>query len=538
MRIVSVSEMVAIEKKANAAGLRYDRMMQNAGFSLAEIVMGRYGNSPNKQVLGMVGPGNNGGDTLIALAFLQRAGWKATALLAKERVKDDPLIETVAEQGGEIIQFNAIEQKEILAPVFRASSVILDGLLGTGFKLPLRGNIAEILIWAAHYGSHAHIVAVDCPSGTDCDSGLCAPETLHAEMTVCMAAVKQGLLHLPAVGRTGEVIRADIGLHPDALAAVKDETVVMDCELAGAMIPMRPADAHKGTFGKCMIVGGSVPYPGAPTLSAQAAYRAGAGLVCTAVPAAIYDGLTGSMPESIWLTLPHTIGQLNGAAADVILANLEKTHTLLVGPGMGCDKPAQDFIRSLLDFSPKNKQGQLTGFISNKSFQMEEAIVQPGFVIDADALRILPLIKNWHKKLQKMAVLTPHPGEMSALTGLAVEEIQKNRIKIACQFAAEFRQVVVLKGAVTVIASPDGKRAVVPIATPALATAGSGDVLAGIIAGLLAQGVNAFEGAAAGAWVHAAAGLAAAQDHGQTASVMARDIIVHIPVVLKNITAR
>ena len=538
MRIVSVSEMVAIEKKANAAGLGYDRMMQNAGISLAEIVMGRYGDSLNKQVLGMIGPGNNGGDTLIALAVLQRAGWKAIALLAKERVKDDPLIDTVAEQGGEIIHFNAIEQKEFLVPVFRASSVILDGLLGTGFKLPLRGNIAEILIWAVRYGSNAHIVAVDCPSGTDCDSGQCAPETLHAEMTVCMAAVKQGLLHLPAVGRTGEIIRADIGLPPDALADVKDETLVMDCELAGAMIPSRPADAHKGTFGKCMIVGGSVPYPGAPMLSAQAAYRSGAGLVCTAVPAAIYDGLIGSMPESIWLTLPHTLGQLNNAAADVIFANLEKTRTLLVGPGMGCDKPAQDFFRSLLDFSPKNKQGQLTGFIANKSFQMEEAIVQPGFVIDADALRILPLIKNWHKKLQKTAVLTPHPGEMAALTGLAVDDIQKNRIKIACQYAAEFRQVVVLKGAVTVIASKDGKKAVVPIATPALATAGSGDVLAGIIIGLLAQGADAFEGAAAGAWVHAAAGLAAAQDHGQTASVMARDIIAHIPAVLKNITAR
>ena len=208
MRIVSVSEMNAIEKEANAAGLGYDRMMQNAGFSLAEIVMGRYGDSPNKQVLGMIGPGNNGGDTLIALAIMQRAGWNAIALLAKEHGKNDPLIETVTEQGGEIIHFNGIAQKEILAPVFRASGVILDGLLGTGFKLPLRGAINEILILAASYGRNAHIVAVDCPSGTDCDSGQCAPETLNAEITVCMAAVKQGLLHLPAVGRAGEIGRA------------------------------------------------------------------------------------------------------------------------------------------------------------------------------------------------------------------------------------------------------------------------------------------------------------------------------------------
>mgnify|MGYP002348390962 CR=1 FL=1 len=530
--------MNAIEKEANAAGLGYDRMMQNAGFSLAEIVMGRYGDSPNKQVLGMIGPGNNGGDTLIALAIMQRAGWNAIALLAMEHGKNDPLIETVAEQGGEIIHFNGIAQKEILAPVFRASGVILDGLLGTGFKLPLRGAINEILILAASYGRNAHIVAVDCPSGTDCDSGQCAPETLNAEITVCMAAVKQGLLHLPAVGRAGEIIRADIGLPMDALADVKDGTLALDCELAGAMIPTRPADAHKGTFGKCMIVGGSVPYPGAAMLSAQAAYRAGAGLVCTAVPAAIYDGLIGSMPESIWLTLPHTLGQLNSAAADVVLANLEKTHTLLVGPGMGWDKPAQDFFHSLLDFSPKSRQGQLTGFIKNEQFEIKETIVQPGFVIDADALRILPFVKNWHKKLEKMAVLTPHPGEMAVLTGLEVDEIQKNRMEIACQFAAKYGHVVVLKGAVTVIASPDGKRAVVPIATPALATAGSGDVLAGIIAGLLAQGADAFESAAAGAWVHAVSGLAAARDHGQTATIMARDIIAHMPGVLKNITAR
>ena len=273
-------------------------------------------------------------------------------------------------------------------------------------------------------------------------------------------------------------------------------------------------------------------------LSAKSAYRIGAGLVRAAIPGAIYDAIAGYLPECTWIVLPHSMGVINSTASTVIQENLDRVGVMLIGPGVGQEKETLEFLIDLLQFEGAHTGKAAIGFSNqSKIVKKTERYDQPTLVFDADALKLLPNIKNWYQTLKQTAVLTPHPGEMAVLTGLTIDEVQKDRESVVNNFAAKWGHVVVLKGAVTIIASPDGRTAFIPIATPALASAGTGDVLSGMITGLIAQGMKAFDAAVAGAWLHARAGVAAAIEQGQTSSVTASDVIGRIPYVLKDITS-
>jgi NAD(P)H-hydrate epimerase len=349
-----------------------------------------------------------------------------------------------------------------------------------------------------------------------------------------MAAVKQGLLRLPAFNLVGELEVVDIGLPDDLPAWTQLTRFVPDLEWVAGILPPRPPDAHKGTFGTALIAAGSVNYTGAAFLSAKAAYRSGAGLVTLAVPSPLHAALAGGLPEVTWLLLPHQVGVIARDAADVLTKNLGRVTALLIGPGLGMEETTRDFIESILGekFSPKKIMAHM-GFAPGPGETDEKQSAKlPPLVADADGLKLLAQIPGWHKKLPAPAILTPHPGEMFALTGLPVSEIQSDREAVAMKFAKEWGHVVVLKGAFTVVASPDGRLAVLPFASAALARAGSGDVLAGIIVGLRAQGVDAFEAAVAGAWIHAEAGLSALGEVGSAASVLAGDILDNVNDVM------
>jgi NAD(P)H-hydrate epimerase len=538
MRLVSVAQMKELERQAYAGGLSYDRMIARAGKGLAELIHTRFWAKEYRSVLGLVGSGNNGGDTLVALTFLIREGWSVKAYIIKEREKDDPLISAYLAAGGELADFSGDASLKVLKNWLNTSDIILDGILGTGISLPLRGSIPKVLAAVASNKKHPFIVAVDCPSGIDCDSGEAAKECLKADLTVCMAAVKQGLLKYPAHRLVGELAVVDIGL-PMSLQTWKDvKGEVMTAHKAAALLPPRPEDAHKGTFGTCMIAAGSVNYCGAPLLASEAAYRVGAGLVRTAIPGAIYDAIAGCLPETTWLVLPYTDGVINADGAGVLWRNLDRVSALLIGPGLGLESHTQDFISYLLEKNDSpNSSRRALGFSGEKRNEKTASPAElPPLVIDADGLRLLARVKDWPHKLGKPAVLTPHPGEMAALTGLPVEEIQKNRVKIAVEYARKWGHVVVLKGALTVTADPSGKYMVNPVATSALATAGTGDVLAGMIAGLIAQGFAGYSAAITGAWLHAQAGIQAAELLGSAAAVTARDVLVAIPAALKTTT--
>jgi NAD(P)H-hydrate epimerase len=368
----------------------------------------------------------------------------------------------------------------------------------------------------------------------DCDTGEAAPEAIPASMTVCMAAIKQGLLRFPAFDLAGELMVADIGLAQDLPSWAKGRHHVADGEMIEAFLPARPDDAHKGTFGTALIAAGSINYTGAALLAGKAAYRAGAGLVTLAVPAPLHGTLAGHFPEATWIILPHEMGVIAASAADVLAKNLDRATAVLLGPGFGLEDATREFIESLLrgGASARKSAGRI-GFIREADSPEErKATVLPPLVVDADGLKLLAKIEGWPKLLPAGSVLTPHPGEMAVLTGVDKALIQEDRLGVAQKYAAEWGHVVVLKGAFTVIAAPDGQASVVPVATSALARAGTGDVLAGIIVGLRAQGVDAYEAAVAGAWIHAQAGIAAADRIGNTASVLAGDVLEAIPGVL------
>lgn len=515
IKYVTVAEMQAIEREADAQGHTYAQMMEFAGRGLAQVVHEEFGYLADEGALGLVGSGNNGGDTLVALAHLAEEGWKASAALLRPRPTNDPLVTRLGHAGGKIYFPDGVPDMEILSKLLDEHAVLLDGLLGTGFRLPLKGELAQALGFVKQkietLAKPPVVVAVDCPSGVDCDTGEAAPECLPADITVTMAAIKQGLLKFPAYRLMGELHIVDIGLPQggESLAAWQAaRCFVPDAEWVHQVLPARPPDAHKGTFGTCLVIAGSVNYTGAAYLAGQAAYRVGAGLVTLAVPAPLHTALAGQFPEATWAALPHENGFIAADASDAVIEYLQRATAVLIGPGFGLERSTQIFLEKLLASLPT----------AGHSFPS-------AWVADADGLKLLARLPDWSTRLPSPAVLTPHPGEMSVLTGLTKEEIQADRLNIARRFSQKWSHVVTLKGAFTVVAAPDGEAAIIPVATPALARAGTGDVLAGLIAGLRAQGVSAFQAAVAGAWIHAVAGLRAADEIGNTASVLAGDVL-------------
>jgi len=532
MKLVTVAEMQAIEREANASGLTYEQMMEIAGRGLAEVIAEDYHDLKQEGVLGLVGSGNNGGDTLVALTHLAQQGWMASAYLVRPRSSDDPLMARLDEAGGKIYSFEQDSQFKQLRTLLSKHAVVLDGVLGTGVHLPLKTEVAEVLgvtrKTLAEMDEPPRVVAVDCPSGVDCDSGEAAPECIPANQTVTMAAVKLGLLNFPAYELVGGLQVVGIGLSEDGenLDTWRSiQRIVPSMERIRDVLPERPLDSHKGTYGTALIVAGSVNYTGAAYLAGKAAYRIGAGLVTLGVPAPLHAVLAGQFPEATWILLPHEMGVIAEGAVEVLKENMGRGTAFLFGPGFGMDDKTGAFVSRLIG-ADQGADHSGIGFSSMTRKQAKKEKEElPPLVIDADGLKLLSRIPDWASYLPAPAVLTPHPGEMSFLTGLSVKEIQADRLGIAKRFSKQWGHVVVLKGAFTVIAGPDGQEAVIPVATPALARAGTGDVLAGLIVGLRAQGVEAFPAAMAGAWIHAHAGLMAAEILGNTASVLAEDVL-------------
>jgi ADP-dependent NAD(P)H-hydrate dehydratase / NAD(P)H-hydrate epimerase len=412
------------------------------------------------------------------------------------------------------------------------ATVLLDGVLGTGIRLPLKPEVGQVLGFVKDLKHLPDVVAVDCPSGIDLDSGDAAEETIPADLTVCMAAVKTGLLKFPAFELAGHLEVVDIGLPANLPAWEKIQQEAVTEEMVQHILPARKANSHKGTYGTAGVVAGSLNYTGAALLCAEAAYRIGAGLVQVAVPAPLHTALAGQLPEATWVLLPHEMGVIAEGAVDVLARHLDKVDVLLLGPGFGVEEPTAGFVRRLLESKALRVRANL-GFVSAaQAAETDRPVRLPSMVIDADGLKLLARVAGWPQKLPEMSILTPHPGEMAILTGLSLQEVQADRLEIARRYAQEWGHVVVLKGAVTIIAEPGGQIRAVPVATSALAHAGTGDVLAGMIAGLRAQGIPAFDAATAGAWIHAQTGLLSAELIGHDASVLAGDLIEALPEVL------
>jgi NAD(P)H-hydrate epimerase len=393
-----------------------------------------------------------------------------------------------------------------LAERIERADVVVDALLGTGFSGMPRGRIAEGIALAGR--ARGAVVAIDAPSGIDCRSGLAAGDAVRADLTVTLAAPKIGLHLYPGRGFAGEIVTVPIGMPPEALERVGAQTSLFDAETAGALVEPRPRDAHKGRFGRILIVGGSPAYTGAPLLAGRAALRAGGGLVTLGVPASLQPLYAARVEELMTFPLPDRDGVHTGEGASLLLAEPERFDVLAVGPGFARGKDQEEFLRRLL----ARWEGPL--------------------VIDADGIRALAKKTEWVAASKARVVLTPHLGELEALTGVGRADILADRVGFLREHSASLCSVLLLKGNPTLVADPLGEVTVNTTGNPGMATAGSGDVLTGTIAGLLGSRREAPEAARLGVWLHGRAGDLAAGVKGE-AGLIAGDIIESLPAAIR-----
>ncbi len=551
VKLITVEKSRYLETKANEGGLGFDEMMENAGRSAAEAIRRRLG-AKNKRAVVLVGPGNNGGDGLVAAHYLWTMGALVTCYIWKRDVDDDANFQRVQDDGLSIIWAEDDAEREALHGLLSNADVVVDALLGVGISLPVRENLRDFLaavrgvleerkapgglaeaVPPAAMEPGPLVVAVDCPTGLDCDSGELDPAALHADVTVTFAHPKVGLLRFPGAEAVGDLVVADIGIPPELADDVELEMATPS--LVRDWLPARPRSAHKGTFGKALLVVGSINYLGAAVLSGLAATRIGAGLVTMALPLPIQMAVSAHLTEATYLLLPHDMGVVSSGAVKVLQERMDDYDALLLGCGLTQEDETVAFVHNLLGLKRAERKGHI-GFVATSPQEEPERPDLPSLVIDADGLNALAKAERWWEALPPETILTPHPGEMARLMGgeTTIQDVQASREDTARRMAARWNAVVVLKGAFTVVAAPDGRLQVLPFANPGLATAGTGDVLAGTIVGLRAQGLEAFEAAAAGAYLHALAGELARADLGE-AGMVAGDLPARLPQALRRV---
>ncbi len=540
-KVATVEQMRALEAAADSHGVSYARMMELAGAAVFETVRARVEALSGARVIILAGPGNNGGDGLVAGRLLAEAGAIVQLFTLSPRDSGDENLRKALRAGVEVDDCKSDAGRKQFGGVMRGADVFVDALFGTGARLPIKGRAADLLAaaGAALRGREGVLrVAVDCPSGFDCDSGALDENLLPADVSVTFGAAKVGQFLFPGADALGELVLADIGWPPDLPALAGVDLELASAAQVGAMLPKRLRDAHKGTFGAALVVAGSVNYAGAAYLAAAGAYRVGAGLVTVGAPGGIHSVLATLLPEATWLILPSDMGVISAGGAGVLQDALSRADALLLGPGWGTEKPTAGFLSTLLLEEGAAGIGRI-GFGAERGASTETPgpASLPPTVVDADGLKLLAALPHWPRLLPAPAVLTPHPGEMAHLTGLSKDEIQADRVAVARRFADEWGHVLVLKGAFTVVAAPDGSATLQPFATAALARAGTGDVLAGLITGLLAQGLRAYPAAVAGAFLHGLAGELAATEVGAQASVLARDVLALTPKAIASALA-
>lgn len=516
MKLVTSEQMRMLEQGSVQAGISLDMLMENAGLAVAEEVRKlRGGSVAGCPILILVGPGNNGGDGLVAARHLYDWDADVSLYFYKRRTEGDKNFKLLEERGLSYTDAESDKALVTLSDALSSSEVMIDALFGTGKLRPLQGTVKEVLERVRRFREgcpNLTVVSVDLPSGLDADSGAVDPACLFADITVTLGYPKVGLFNFPGAERVGKLIVADIGIPPKLADGIRTELITADW--VKSVLPKRPLSANKGTFGKVMVAAGSINYIGAAYLACAAATRVGAGLVTLATSRSLQPVLAAKLTEVTYVILPDADpGIIHANGASVLLRELRNYDVLLMGCGLGQHPSTMDFVKASL-FSTSTPPRAV--------------------VLDADALNTLAKTPDWWHLLNAPTVLTPHPGEMARLTGLSVDEIQTDRLEIAQRMAAEWQKVVVLKGAYSVIAAPDGRAKLNPSANPGLASAGTGDVLSGAIAGMLAQGLTSFDAACCGVYLHSAAGEMVKSELGD-AGMVAGDLLQVLPKVIKKL---
>ncbi len=494
IEVCTVAQMRAAENAAIAAGTGVGELMLRAGTAMFAAIAGELGPLQGKSATVLIGPGANGGDGLIVAGQLADAGCRVRLLCS--RARGDAADTARNSAGVELTTYTPGAVRRAVA----ASDLVIDALLGIGSSPPLRGSVRAMLREIEPFTGAR--VALDMPSGTDAESGAADEGAFVADLTVCAGPCKLGSLQFPARPCAGRLLTTDIGLGPVGCGQA------LDADVAAHLIPGRPIDAHKGTFGRVLAVAGSARYRGAAGLVCGGALRGGAGYVELAAIEPVVAAVAAQMLGPTY-TVAASAGPEIGPGAIPLLADAaSRAAALAVGPGLGTGA------------GPAKILAWLTGPDG------------PGapIVLDADALTLIaPLPAMPAKTTPGACVLTPHPGEMARLLAVRRDQIQADRLAAAQSAAERARAIVVLKGAGTIVARADGQYAICPLSCPALASAGSGDVLTGLIAALLGSGLSAWDAARLGVYLHARSGQLAARDIGP-AGAIAADLPPLIPI--------
>ncbi|MBN1771738.1 MAG: NAD(P)H-hydrate dehydratase [Deltaproteobacteria bacterium] len=495
-------------------------LMENAGRGAAELIrrlvqgLPHGPRSPARRVGLVCGPGNNGGDGFVVARHLANAGIPVRIYLAApaSRVRGDAArnFAVVRAMGLELLDASRPAGLARLRRSLAGDAVVVDGLFGTGLDREVAGHPRRLL--EAMNAAPGLKVALDVPSGLDADTGRPLGACFRADHTVTFGALKVGLALHPGLELAGEVDLIDIGAPAGLMTEIGWAAVLLDEALVASLLPARPRDGHKGTFGHLLVVAGSRGKSGAAVLAAQAGVRSGAGLVTLATRGDVRDAVEARVRETmVEELLPAPGTPLPHETLDRRWNALARGKTAAaVGPGCGTDEPAADALRRI---------------VARSNLPL---------VVDADALAALAGRPDLVRRAPAPRILTPHPGELARMLGTTTEEVQTDRLGVALRVAREWKAVVVLKGARTVVAAPDGRAYVNPTGNAGMASGGSGDVLSGIVGGLLAQRIDPLAAACVGVWVHGAAGDRAAGD-SDGRGLAARDLIAGLPVVLRQL---
>jgi ADP-dependent NAD(P)H-hydrate dehydratase / NAD(P)H-hydrate epimerase len=515
MIVVTAEEMREMDRLTiHHYGVPSLALMERAGEGIAQAILAGFGRLAKKGVLIVCGKGNNGGDGFVVARRLKKKRIPCEVVLLSRR---DELAADAAHnlRGFLKLKGRATEigagELNLLAQRLSKNALVVDAILGTGIKSEVRGFYADAITLLNASG--LPIVAVDIPSGLDSERGTPLGVSIQAEMTVALAFPKLGEMIYPGLTYAGDVVVADIGIAPEAVAAVGPGTELLDAEAIRWLVPRREPDTHKGTYGHGLIVAGSRGKTGAALLAARAAMRAGAGLVTLAAPHSLNSILAGALVEVMTELLPESRdGEMEILTDGDWRRLLARKNALLFGPGIGVGTATQNALCWLL----RN--------------------LDIPWVIDADGLNNLaPEIKRL-RHAATAPILTPHPGEMARLAGKSNIEVNSDRVGTARRFAAENRCYLVLKGARTLMATPEGRVFINPTGNAGMASGGMGDALAGILTALLAQGLSAEDAMKLGVYLHGFVGDAVAEATGQI-GLLASDIIDGLPSGLRALGA-
>lgn len=477
MRVLSAQQMRDLEQKAVDNGAAYIELMENAGTAAAETLI-KYG-AKGKNVAIVCGKGNNGGDGYVIARVLKKYDCTVNIIRMGEAKTNDSRLNAQKAAELNIAVTDFPNDRERAFRLISEADYIVDAVYGIGFRGALDENTAEIA--NAVNSSQAFVMAVDIPSGAGCDDGSVKGTCFEADLTVTFMSLKPAHILYPSMDYCGKIETADVGISDELINSSEYIMQTTDEFIGKDLLPKRKKSSNKGTFGTLLAVVGSYGMAGAAIMCGKAAQRTGVGLVNIALPKSIYPIAAGSLIEAIFTPLLENNGISSSENCENLLMLCNKSNAVVVGCGMGHNDNTEKIVCEILSHSEKP------------------------IILDADGINsIIPHI-HLLKKAKAPVILTPHPGEMARLIGCTVSEVQHNRAKVAVDFAKENNVILVLKGANTLIS--DGNILLVNMSGNAgMARGGSGDVLAGMIGSLTAQGMNPLRAAACGVYLHGLAG--------------------------------